>query len=158
MILNIIKPYAQEVKELLSPYCKRIEIAGSIRRQVNDCKDIDIVCIADKWKLEEFFKLEADKYFVMESEGARMKRFKYKPINIDLYICKPENWGFIYMVRTGNPAYNIRMIAALKKKGYTCIDGHVRDKFGDAVNTPEERDIFDLLGVNPVEPIRRSVI
>jgi DNA polymerase/3'-5' exonuclease PolX len=36
---------ADEVAELLRPYCERLEIAGSIRREREDIGDIDIVCI-----------------------------------------------------------------------------------------------------------------
>jgi len=33
------------IKEMLAPYCERIEIAGSVRRKKPYCKDIEIVAI-----------------------------------------------------------------------------------------------------------------
>jgi DNA polymerase/3'-5' exonuclease PolX len=45
MQLKEAQQIAQKYVELLRPYCKRIEIAGSIRRQRPEVKDIEIVCI-----------------------------------------------------------------------------------------------------------------
>jgi len=39
----------------LKPYCLQIEIAGSIRRKKPDVKDIELVAVADKYKLEKYF-------------------------------------------------------------------------------------------------------
>ncbi len=36
---------AEKTKELLAPYCERIEIAGSIRRKKPEVKDIELVAI-----------------------------------------------------------------------------------------------------------------
>lgn len=43
--LDIAQEAAQALREKLAPYCERIEIAGSIRRQRSDCKDIELVAI-----------------------------------------------------------------------------------------------------------------
>lgn len=40
---------AIEIQDLMRPYCERIEIAGSIRRECSEVKDIEIVCIP-KWE------------------------------------------------------------------------------------------------------------
>jgi DNA polymerase/3'-5' exonuclease PolX len=37
--------FARKIVDWLSPYCHRLEIAGSIRRARPQCADIDIVCI-----------------------------------------------------------------------------------------------------------------
>ena len=43
--LAFIEPIAEAVKMLLDPHCIRCEIAGSIRRKKEMCKDVEIVCI-----------------------------------------------------------------------------------------------------------------
>ena len=45
MKLQEAKTIAQTVKKVLTPYCDRIEIAGSIRRRKPIVHDIDIVLI-----------------------------------------------------------------------------------------------------------------
>ena len=44
MKYSLALEYAQEIKEILSPFCERIEIAGGIRRQKEEPHDIEIVC------------------------------------------------------------------------------------------------------------------
>lgn len=45
MKLEDAEKVARNVLGLMGPFCKRIEVAGSIRRRVSDVKDIEIVCI-----------------------------------------------------------------------------------------------------------------
>ncbi len=53
MELEKAKAIADQVIKRLSPYCSRIEVAGSIRRQKAFPHDIDIVLIpSDLWNLE----------------------------------------------------------------------------------------------------------
>jgi DNA polymerase/3'-5' exonuclease PolX len=45
MPIKQARKYAGQIREWLSPYCERIEIAGSVRRECPACQDIDLVCI-----------------------------------------------------------------------------------------------------------------
>jgi hypothetical protein len=45
MNLPLATLYAQQIVTWLTPFCERIEIAGSIRRQRPIVNDIDLVCI-----------------------------------------------------------------------------------------------------------------
>lgn len=45
MILSRAKVLAEEVRQVLAPYCEQIEIAGSIRREKAEVGDIEIICI-----------------------------------------------------------------------------------------------------------------
>jgi DNA polymerase/3'-5' exonuclease PolX len=45
MDFSTASKYAVQIVNWLSPYCHRLEIAGSIRRNRPQCADIDIVCI-----------------------------------------------------------------------------------------------------------------
>ena len=45
MILSTASNYADQIVEWLTPYCERIEIAGSIRRARPEVNDIDLVVI-----------------------------------------------------------------------------------------------------------------
>jgi len=50
------KEIAQHIKTALSPYCDRIEIAGSIRRKKQKVGDVEIVCIPKKETLEKMIE------------------------------------------------------------------------------------------------------
>lgn len=45
MELTAAKRYAEQLAEWVSPYCTRVQIAGSVRREAAVCHDIDLVCI-----------------------------------------------------------------------------------------------------------------
>ncbi len=52
MQLERAQRVAREVIERLSPYCQKIEVAGSVRRKKPTVNDIDFVLIpSDLWKL-----------------------------------------------------------------------------------------------------------
>src|SRR4051794_18791532 len=56
MPLLTAKRYSTRIIEWLAPYCQRIEIAGSVRREAEKCNDVDVVCIASGNHLWEFLK------------------------------------------------------------------------------------------------------
>lgn len=157
-----IKRYADELVEILRSYCIRIEIAGSIRRQVPECKDIDIVCIPDKYKLEQFLKFEArDKIFI-KMNGPFYKRLTYCSQMVDLYIAKPDNWGWIFLIRTGSAKFNVKLLTYYKNlykfpEGQAAsTSGYLLDVDGKPIATPEEKDVFNLLKVEFIEPTKRE--
>ena len=47
MELEKIQPVANDIVDFIRPYCARAEVAGSIRRQKADVKDVEIVAIDD---------------------------------------------------------------------------------------------------------------
>ncbi len=158
MNYEFIKPYADELVGMFKPFCKRIEIAGSVRRQTSECKDVELVAIPDKWLLQmELIKLKDNGIIRMLKDGPKYKRFKYKAIVCDLFLCIEKNFGYIYVLRTGSRVFNIRLIAALKRKGFHCEDGFIR-KNGLLIETPEEDTVFnDLLDVATPEAYKRSI-
>lgn len=171
MRLEIILNYAIELKTLQSPVCQRIEIAGSIRRKAPECKDIEIVCIPDKWKLEQLLNnMKAHSKIFFVKNGKSYKQFKWSGQTIDLFICKPENWGWIYFIRTGNDNWNKKALQHYRRvykfpedrnadgsyKVKASHEGFLLDVNGNRINTPEEKDVFDLLEMPFVEPQYRN--
>jgi len=57
MKLEEAKKIAEKYLNLLKPYCLRAEIAGSIRREKPEVKDIEIVCIRNESQINEFSKM-----------------------------------------------------------------------------------------------------
>jgi len=158
MKYDIIKPYADELLNIFKPFCDRIEIAGSIRRKQPDCKDIELVVIPSTWRLEGWFRnAKFTEGFWVTKEGPLMKQFKWKGKMVDLFICTPQNWGWIYFIRTGPKDWNIRAVNRLRKHNIISHEGKLRDiTTRTIIETPEENDIFDLLKCGFIEPERRK--
>jgi len=156
---------AEELKAMFKPLCLKFEIAGSVRRlNKNDNglvtdkpKDIDFVCVPDRFKLEQFLKLNKYKLnLTMLKNGPLYKQFKYKGNTVDLYITDLNNFGWTFFLRTGSKEWNIRAVQRLKDKGITAKNGKLYDKDNNILTVQEEADVFILLECDFIEPIRRK--
>ncbi len=168
---------AEKIKAALSPACERIEIAGSIRRHKHTVGDIEIVAIPkfvpdmeaqlslfdDPPKLVSALdmlleRLTRDKpnFRRGNKNGNAMKNFLLDNDNgeaiipVELYLCSPENWGYILALRTGPGYFNIKWVTQQRKGGllpnrYNFSGGWLH-KDGKPVPTPEEDDVFSLIG------------
>jgi DNA polymerase/3'-5' exonuclease PolX len=75
-------------------------------------------------------------------------------IKLDLFIAGADNFGIIYAIRTGSAEFTTALVTHAKKVGVPSVDGYLtRD--GERLATPEERDVFDLLNLEYVEPEQR---
>jgi len=115
MLLEHGQTLASEVCRKLQPYCKRIEVAGSIRRKKEFVRDIDIVLIpSDPWNLN----FEIASLGRVPVKGSKVQRVYYKGAQVDLYITSEETWATLFLIRTGSKENNIRLCAAAQKKGW----------------------------------------
>lgn len=147
---------ADKYVELLKPYCNRIAIAGSIRRERLVVHDIEIVCIRNISKLFGFAN-EVDRLLRIKGRafGKYTQRALPEGINLDLFMCTKENWGLIYAIRTGSARYSHKVLAnGWVKCGFKSVDGMLR-KEGNAVPVYEEEDLFKLIGIDYIEPTKR---
>ena len=154
MELEKAKTIANEVINRLSPYCQKIEVAGSIRRHKPTVRDIDIVLIAsDPWNLShEIMGLGPSSL-----RGDKLKRVTYKGVQVDLYHATPETWATLLLIRTGSKENNIRLATLAKKKGWHLAasgDGLFNEK-GQRVAGDSEESIYEALGLLWQEPYER---
>lgn len=188
------KAIADDLVSMMSPHCHRVEIAGSIRRQRQDVKDIEIVVIP-KWGMRPgtdmpLFGGEPERVNflhdwalqVAEPDGGLQGYVRWikpgtrlvlpwepKPegkywralvggrIKLDLFLASRDNWGIILAIRTGSAEFSQALMTyARHKTCYHVEGGHLRDERGTALETREERDVFDALGIDWVEPRNRS--
>ncbi len=168
---------AQDIVVNLRPACERIAIAGSLRRRKVDIGDIEIVCIPAP-VLDDALPLFAavEQHDSLESVLARLaatrgwetlkngRRFKQYDIGIttlDLYITTPEQWGCIYIIRTGPYEFAKRLVTR-KRLGGLCpshlrfADGRIWSDMGQALDTPTEESVFRALGLEYIEPEERK--
>ena len=146
---------AEAVIKQLSPYCKKIEVAGSVRRQKSWVKDVDFVLIvSDLWGLHS----EVKKLGQVRAAGAKLMRVMAGATQIDLYIATPETWATLLLIRTGSADNNIRLATLAKKRGWHLAasgDG-LFDENGERVAGDSERSIYDALDIQWQEPWERG--
>ena len=145
---------ADEVIERLSPYCLRIEVAGSIRRQKPEVRDIDIVLIpADAWELDK----EIDRLGSSILDGEKLRRVEYNGTQVDIYFANQKTWATLLLIRTGSKENNIRLCSwarDLGKKLKANGDGII-DVAGQLIPIESEEQVYQILGLPYQEPWER---
>lgn len=141
---EFILSLAKRIVKMIKPYCRRIEIVGSIRRKEQNPVDIDIVLIPkNRIKLEEFMRGKAK--FVRG--GEKKSRWKIEGVKVELYYTLSEEWGaalLAYSSRTGS-GIGLRIVARLK--GFKLSQhGLFNRKTGRRVAGKTEREIYEALG------------
>jgi len=156
---------ANEITEIINPYCKRIEIAGSTRREKPIVHDLELVAIPNnlntlKNKLGIYLMGQpgANKSKPFTKAGDKYIQFNYKSEQVDLFLASENNWGLIYLIRTGSAEFSASMLARWKKVsggGYS-EHGYLHKPNGERLITREEIDFFNLCNMKFVEPQFRS--
>jgi len=84
----------------------------------------------------------------------RLRSESPEGIKLDLFLATPRNWGAIMLIRTGSRDFNRAVMTHALKMNRPSHKGFFHED-GSPVDTREERDVFALLGLCPVEPARR---
>lgn len=169
--LATAREIAEQVIEKLAPLCERIEIAGSIRRQKEEVGDIEIVAIP-RPVTDMFGNPTTDHtldLFDYSTIGRlEMGGHKYKKIaltegpQLDLFIVTPPaQWGVQFLIRTGPAEYchaivTSKMYSGLLPSHLHVKDGAIWNNAQTIIETPEEADVYNLLGIPYVEPEART--
>ena len=187
MNLTDARAIAENLVEQMRPFCERVEIAGSVRREQAECRDIEIVAIP---KIETATvtvglfgeTAEVTKNLLHEWAISPEKRDMWiKPgtsethawspkadgkywrallnteageIKLDLFLCGERNWGAILLIRTGSAEFSQAVVTHAKNIGRPCKDGFFHQS-GVPVETLEEARVFEMLGLEYVEPALR---
>lgn len=154
MELEVAQKIANEVVKHLSPFCKKIEIAGSIRRKKSIVNDIDICLIpSDLWALHA----ELVKMGQVKMSGAKIVRVMVGIRQVDIYMADEESWAILLLIRTGSTEHNIRLASLAKQKGWHLAangDG-LFNEAGERVAGDSEESIFKALGLKYLKPEER---
>lgn len=167
MQYNKAKDLAISICERLQPFCSRINIAGSVRRQKYEVKDIEIVCLPRYITAtqEDLFgdvivePVISQNYIAVvkslgriikgKPDGKYMQIELRQRINLDLFT--PDDFDYYrqYAIRTGSADYAQRTIAAgWKKKGWCGSDKGLR-LMKDCVETKQSDGKSKWTCINP---------
>jgi len=173
MELRPAKAIANELIDILTFNCDRIEIAGSIRRGKQEVKDIELVCKPKFLNKLDMFgnvvgsipKLDVvDWSFIGKpiKNGSRYKQIAlHSGINLDLFIVfPPAQWGCQFTIRTGPADFSKWVVASRQKGGALPSNSRVKDGCvycnGEPIPMPEEIDFLNYLGLGWIEPSERE--
>lgn len=136
-----VKKIALKIVNYLQPYCKRIKVAGSIRRKEKNPGDIDIVLIPkDKENVEEALRKKGR--FV---EGGEIEAvFKIGNVKVELYYTVEEEWGACLLAYSSEKGASIGLRKIAREKGFT-LNQHGLFKNGMKVAGRTEREIYEKL-------------
>jgi DNA polymerase/3'-5' exonuclease PolX len=170
---------AAKILGTVKPYCKRAQIVGSVRREKPEVKDIEIV-ILDKGvnRARMYENLASYGRFIKPGtseivdwppkEDARYLRMLLdEGIKLDIFFAHEDNWGGVVMLRTGSASsstgcmytgFGPSILALWKKKsgGGRFLNCMFQKPDGSVVPLREERDVFDILNIEWVDPRDRK--
>lgn len=181
MILFEAQRLATDLVNQMHGCCERIEIAGSIRRRKPEVTDIEIVCIPRWENLPDPTDLFGERTIhtnllhqwalssgirwihkndgqvhdaTIKNDGKMWKGLLPCGAQLDLFLTTPKSWGVIFLIRTGSAEFSQAVVTHAKYHGKPVKNGRLTMS-GVPVETPEEEDVFRLLGLEYVEPSKR---
>lgn len=174
------RPYAQSrliadgLIDRLSPACQRIESAGSLRRECRCVGDIELVAVpvlhydllGEPTGRSQVDDLLATWPVRIIKNGKRYKQFVLttsagNEYQVDLFLQPdPATWGVNFLIRTGGAEFSKRMVTPTRLGGlmpdrYRVHEARVWDGAA-TLDTPEERDVFAVWGMEYVPPEKRG--
>lgn len=182
MTLREARIKAEQVIAALRPYVTRIEVAGSIRRAKAWCNDVEIVCTPkttpqqvlvseatlmdaavfktvhkrDPGYAATIQRLAATIVRGVKLDEAKTTQFiDHDGHTIDLFTAHPDNWGYIFTIRTGSPEYSQGLLAQGNRKGFKGVEG-MWTRYGKPYPVREEADMFAALGIKVTDPRSRG--
>jgi len=138
------------------PEVKRIAVAGSLRRQKETVRDIDILVVSDEPKkiMAEFSGLKAVKEVLAEGETKASIRTR-DDVQVDCRVVEQRSFGAALLYFTGSKNFNIKLRQAAIRKGLKLNEYGIFRK-GKFIAGRTEEEMFKVLGMPYVEPELRE--
>jgi DNA polymerase (family 10) len=152
---------ANDIKRVLSPYCEKIEIAGSIRRKRPVIRDIDMVVIPSN---QNDFMHQLMTFGSINLDGRDKIHVKQPHLDLEVYITTRENWATMLLIRTGSKEFVNHLRQRAKDMGMNLHpDGNGLFRLNEHIVSLEERvaceteeSIFEALGLLYKKPEERE--
>ena len=157
MMLRHAQEAARAVLDQLRPLCRRIEVAGSVRRQAPEVRDLEIVCIPEVASYLEFQRLVDSWPKVRGQSTGRYtrRRLTRHNIELDLFICSAQTWACNLAIRTGCAEFSHALVTVAPTRGLQFRDAQLWSG-SRSTGVREEEEVFDLLGLPWIPPQQRT--
>ncbi len=146
------------IVEALRPHATRVELAGSARRMVDACKDLDVVAAtADPGALVKAFE-ELTEIDVVHSSGvAGARAVTHSGIPVDLRLVPEEAFGNLLQHFTGSGKHNEALRTGAVRRGLHVSEyGIADDESGQTHAYATEEEVYERLGMQYIAPELRE--
>ncbi len=159
LLLGDALPEAEAIIRQLknSGYAERVELAGSARRMKETVGDIDILVISSKPdKMANFISKMEDAESVTLSGPTKTTVWLRAGISCDIRVLERKSFGAAMQYFIGSKEHNVKLRQIAIKKGYKLNEYGLFDRRGRSVAGEEEKEIYEKLGMQYMEPEMRE--
>jgi DNA polymerase (family X) len=160
LLLSKVKPIAEELAAALRehPAASRVEVAGSVRRWAETCKDIDIIATAEQPAALAEHLATHPLIAAAGTPGPNGVRAQtHNGVSVDLRIVAPTAFGNLLQHFTGSKAHNVQLREDAVSRGLSVSEhGITEAESGDVETCETEQQVYERLGYSYVEPELRE--
>jgi DNA polymerase (family 10) len=160
LLLSKVKPIAEELAAALRehPVANRVEVAGSVRRWAETCKDIDIIATAEEPAALAEHLAEHALIAAAGKPGPNGVRAQtHNGVSVDLRIVPPAAFGNLLQHFTGSQAHNVQLREEAVGRGLSVSEyGITEAESGDVETCEAEAEVYQRLGYAYIEPELRE--
>jgi DNA polymerase (family 10) len=158
--LDEILPTAEELVTALrdDPDCDKAEIAGSVRRMAETCKDIDLIATSPEPK--KLATAIAGHELIAEHgnpSGKGVKLTTHSGIGVDVRIVEPDAFGNLLQHFSGSGPHNAELRERAVAKGLHVSENGIKDdETGETEFFATEQEVYERLGYQYIVPELRE--
>jgi DNA polymerase (family 10) len=160
VLLSRAIPVADQIVGALRahPGVHRVEVAGSLRRQADAVKDLDIIATADDPKalaatLADLALVES----VQSTGDAGARVTLHTGLKVDLKVVEPDQFGNVLQHFTGAKAHNVALRESAVRRGLHVSEyGILDDATGETLRCSTEEEVYAALGLEWIPPELRE--
>jgi DNA polymerase (family 10) len=160
VLLSRALPIAEEVVAALRavPGAERVEVAGSLRRQADSVKDLDVIATAaDPAALVRALAGLPLVESVDSSGDAGGRVTTHTGLKVDLKVVEPDQFGNVLQHFTGSKEHNVALREAAVKRGLHVSEyGILDDATGETLRCRTEEEVYAKLGLPWIPPELRQ--
>jgi DNA polymerase (family 10) len=162
---RLLLPQALELGEALVAGLERrggegtqVQLAGSVRRQADSVKDLDLVASTTRPEALAQSLAELDEIETVSSAGKAGARARtHSGVAVDLRIAAPEQLGNLLQHFTGSGEHNAALREAAVRRGLHVSEyGILDDATGETHSCETEEEVYAMLGLAYIEPELRE--
>jgi DNA polymerase (family X) len=160
LLLSKVRPIAEELAGALRehPAASRVEVAGSVRRWAETCKDIDLIATAEEPAALAEHLASHPLIAAAGTAGPNGVRAQtHNGVSVDLRIVAPAAFGNLLQHFTGSQAHNVALREDAVARGLSVSEHGITDTESGEVELCEaEEAVYERLGYAYVEPELRE--
>jgi DNA polymerase (family 10) len=160
LLLSKVRPIAEELAAALRehPAARRVEVAGSVRRWAETCKDIDLIATAEEPVALAEHLAGHPLIAAAGKPGANGVRAQtHNGVSVDLRIVVPEAFGNLLQHFTGSQAHNVALREDAVARGLSVSEHGITEvESGEVELCASEERVYERLGYSCIEPELRE--